>query len=495
MLPLCARVGVGYYVVIFAVVCKSPIIFLSLVVILNSLTACSTSPVAKNLEQSLAADSKLKENPTVFGTANQNQPPKQSTQGGVQLPADFPQEIPKYPNAELQEITPTNDSLGNTSLRWQSSDPSNFITSFYLGEFQKNNWNIVQRPTDETGGVLLARRNDLQLKVTIQPKTVVGNANAKPNQPQTATELLMEYTRNPSPTALGTATPNTPTPNTSPNSPTLSDVPQPGDPQFIGPVSPTKSATAPTQATSTPIPTTPNTTISTSPQQFSDINSAPPQLQQYIQDLAALGVLSVDNNTAKSNTAAPSNQFQAGKNITRREYARWIVSANNAMYANNPAKQIRLASSSSQPAFTDISSKDSDFPVIQGLAEAGLIPSPLSGDSTSVLFRPDAPLTREQLILWKVPLDTRQALPAANLEAVKQTWGFQDAGKIDPKALRAVLADHQNGEQANIRRVFGFTTLFQPKKPATRGEAAATLWFFGTQGEGISATEALKLKR
>jgi hypothetical protein len=119
----------------------------------------------------------------------------------------------------------------------------------------------------------------------------------------------------------------------------------------------------------------------------------------------------------------------------------------------------------------------------------------LSGDSTTVLFRPDAPLTREQLVLWKVPLDTRQALPTANLDAVKQTWGFQDIGKIDPKALRAVLADFQNGEQSNIRRVFGYTTLFQPKKLVTRAEAAGALWYFGTQGEGVSAVDALKLKR
>jgi hypothetical protein len=78
---------------------------------------------------------------------------------------------------------------------------------------------------------------------------------------------------------------------------------------------------------------------------------------------------------------------------------------------------------------------------------------------------------------------------------VKQTWGFQDVGKIDPKALRAVLADFQSGEQSNIRRVFGYTTLFQPKKPVTRAEAAAALWYFGTQGDGVSAADALKLKR
>ena len=108
------------------------------------------------------------------------------------------------------------------------------------------------------------------------------------------------------------------------------------------------------------------------------------------------------------------------------------------------------------------------------------------------MFRPNAPLSREDLILWKVPIDTRQTLPSATIEAVKQTWGFQDAARTDSKALRAVLADFQNGDQANIRRAFGYTTLFQPKRAVTRAEAAAVLWYFGFQGDGLSATEALK---
>jgi hypothetical protein len=99
------------------------------------------------------------------------------------------------------------------------------------------------------------------------------------------------------------------------------------------------------------------------------------------------------------------------------------------------------------------------------------------------------------LILWKVPLDTRQALPNASLEAVKESWGFQDAARIDPKALRAVIADFQNGEQSNIRRVFGYTTLLQPKKPVTRAEAASAIWFFGNGGEGMTAQEALKAQQ
>jgi hypothetical protein len=288
--------------------------------------------------------------------------------------------------------------------------------------------------------------------------------NAAANQPQTSTAIQIEYV----PNSTATASSNAPTQ---------------GDTQFIGPVPPANWATQPTN--------TPNNSTTATATSFNDINKAPQQLRQYIQDLAALGVFS----SASGNKSTPSNQFEPGKIVTRREYARWLVAANNAMYANNPAKQIRLAGESTQPAFSDVSPQNPDFPIIQGLAEAGLIPSPLSGDATAVLFRPDAPLTREQLILWKLPLDTRQALPNATLDAVRETWGFQDVGKIDPKALRAVLADFQNGEQSNIRRVFGYTTLFQPKKPVTRAEAAAALWYFGSQGEGISAVDALKLKQ
>jgi hypothetical protein len=182
--------------------------------------------------------------------------------------------------------------------------------------------------------------------------------------------------------------------------------------------------------------------------------------------------------------------FLPNQTITRRAYARWLVATNNALFNDQPAKQIRLAVASDTPTFQDVPSSDPDFGIIQGLANAGLVASPLSGSSTTVRFRPDAPLTREDLVLWKVPLDTRQPLPAATLDALQQTWGFQDAGQIDPRAQRAVLADFQNGDRSNIRRAFGFTTLFQPDKPVTRAEAVAVLWHFGTEGDGITAREA-----
>ena len=234
----------------------------------------------------------------------------------------------------------------------------------------------------------------------------------------------------------------------------------------------------PTPTTSTPAITSPSPTVSPLPS-TKPISKLPATTAEYLKDLTQIGVL----------TSADTSPNRA---VTRREYARWLIAAHNRITGTKPTQQLKLATTDTKPAFQDVPSTNPDFPSIQGLAEAGLIPSPLSGDATSVLFRPNALLTREQLILWKVPLDTRQPLPAASLDAVKQTWGFQDAGKVDPKALRAVLADFQNGEQSNIRRVFGYTTLFQPKKTVNLGEVATALWYFGANSEGLSAHEAIE---
>jgi len=458
---------------------------------LASLTACANVPTGKSLEQMLAADPRLRENPATFGSASDSKPQPEAI---AQLPPDFPQDIPLYPNAQLKEVTqptpqvtdePDSMQANQTQqTRWVTSDPSNLVQSFYQKEFQANNWEILSQPTDGQGGTLEARRDDLQVTVSIPASSATNNnVNATPPSPSNpgqnleagnsfnppGTDFIIGYTRHTSTTAQAAA-------------------PQPSEPDFIGPVPPQ----TPTQQAQAP-DTNPQTAATSN--QFTDINKAPQELRQYIEDLAALGVLPLEPTGSKSNQSTNTNQFEPTKTISHREYARWLVAANNAMHVNSPAKQIRGASETSQPAFQDVPRTDPDFPEIQGLAEAGLIPSPLSGDSTAVLFRPDAPLTREQLILWKVPLDTRQGLPKASVDAVQQTWGFQDAARIDPKAMRAVLADFQNSEQSNIRRVFGYTTLFQPKKPVTRAEAAAALWYFGSAGEGLSAQEALQVQR
>jgi hypothetical protein len=239
---------------------------------------------------------------------------------------------------------------------------------------------------------------------------------------------------------------------------------KPGAPDFIGPI-PSQPASSPS---SSPSPT--------------DLSQVPPEVQTYITDLTNLGALQITG----------SNGFEPGKAITRREYARWLVAANNLIYGNVPARKIRPGTSSDQPAFRDVATSDPDFGAIQGLANAGVIPSGLSGDTGATNFRPNSPLTREDLIAWKVPVDFRRSLPNATIDAVKEAWGFQDTAKIDPRALRAVLADYQNGDLSNIRRAFGYTTLFNPKKPVSRAEAAGALWFFGAQGDGLSAKDALQ---
>jgi hypothetical protein len=236
--------------------------------------------------------------------------------------------------------------------------------------------------------------------------------------------------------------------------------------------------------TSDPAPrTSPTPSLSPTPI-ASNQDSLPTADRDYVADLTQIGVFTSADTATKNNTPATS------RGVTRREYVRWLVAAYNKINSPKPTQQLRLATADAKPAFQDVPTTNPDFPSIQGLAEAGLIPSPLSGDATSVLFRPDTPLTREQMILWKVPLDSHQPLPAASLDAVKQTWGFQDAGKVEPKALRAVLADFQNGDRSNIRRVFGYTTLFQPKKTVNLGEVAATIWYFGADSEGLSAKDA-----
>jgi hypothetical protein len=211
---------------------------------------------------------------------------------------------------------------------------------------------------------------------------------------------------------------------------------------------------------------------------FSDLSAVPPSLKPYVQDVGQLNVV--------TNLGGAPNQT-----IKRAMFARWLVELNNRIYRDRPSRQIRLATAS-KSAFADVSANLPEFPYIQGLAEAGYIPSPLSGDSTQTRFQPDAPLNRETLLLWKVPIDRQQILPTVSSERVKQLWGFKDINRITPIALSAVAADHQNGDLSNLRRVLGSTLLFQPQKPVTYAEAAAALWFIGIEGDSLSAKDLLR---
>lgn len=254
------------------------------------------------------------------------------------------------------------------------------------------------------------------------------------------------------------------------------DRPQPGDTAFIGPVAPAEER-----------PPRGNGAES-QPAQIADastlLDDVPADLKPYVQDWLTLGITAGEGFT--------DIPFQPSRTISRGEYAHWLLAANNQFYGDQPTKRIRPGSPNSTPAFQDVPPNHPYFAAIQGLAEAGIIPSALSGNAVAVTFRPDDTLTRESLLLWKVPLDTRAVLPVATVEAVQAAWGFQDAADIEPLALRAVLADRQTGDFANILRAFGFTTLFQPKRAVSQAEAAAVLWRFGHQTEGVSVSDVIR---
>jgi S-layer homology domain len=353
--------------------------------------------------------------------------PETPTQSANPLPTDFP----IYPQAKLQSTETTND--GSNVTTWTTNESIDVVYAFYQKELPAKQWQIVAQPSDSSPQ-LTAKQDQSSVAIASQ-------ASTEQSQPGVTTYTIR---------LISTAT-----------------VPDPAQ------TSSTPSPTPTPTSTTTPASPTPTTSP---PSRTKLIGKLPASTVEYLADLTKIGVLT---NTDSVATHA----------VTRREYARWLVAAHNRITGTKPTQQIKLATTDTKPVFQDVPSTNPDFPSIQGLAEAGLIPSALSGDATSVLFRPEAPLTREQMILWKVPLDTRQALPAASLDAVKQTWGFQDAGKVDPKALRAVLADFQNGEQSNIRRAFGYTTLLQPKKTVNLGEVAIAIWYFGANSEGLSARD------
>mgnify|MGYP005853541707 CR=1 FL=1 len=436
-----------------------------------ALTACANGPDSQSLQDSFAADPQLE----------RSSPSPQPTETAAIPDAPdlerLPPELPQYQPATWLETTELDgDRLRS---RWQSDDPAEVIAEFYRGRLQGDNWQLNSDETEaETIQLTATGRingQDWPLAVVIRPQnSETTGGETTPEVDETAangSEIELTYATSPS-TLSQTDPEENQTPQASPTPDNPAENPEPQ-------TTPSPPAQQPAQQ---PSQTT----------QFSDLDNVSDPLTSYVQDVAQLGILS----------PVQGDRFGPEETITRRDYARWLMQANNRFYADQSVQQLRQPRDSSEPAFQDMPQSHPDFSVVQGLAEAGIIPSPLSdsptngnqtsGDETTALFRPDEPLLREDLLHWKVPLDVRRGLPDATVEAIQETWGFQDATRISAEALDAVLADFENGEHSNIRRVFGYTTLLQPKKPVTRAEAASSLWSFGYQDEVRSASELLE---
>ncbi|CAG7892725.1 unnamed protein product [Brassica rapa] len=167
---------------------------------------------------------------------------------------------------------------------------------------------------------------------------------------------------------------------------------------------------------------------------------------------------------------------------TRREFARWLVSASNVLSRNSASKvyPAMYIENVTELAFDDIAPEDPDFQFIQGLAEAGIISSKLSNhnmpsaESSQLKFSPESPLSRQDLLSWKMALEFRQ-LPEGDSKKLYQLSGFLDIDKINPEAWPALIADLSAGENGITSLAFGRTRLFQPSKAVTKAQTAASL--------------------
>lgn len=190
--------------------------------------------------------------------------------------------------------------------------------------------------------------------------------------------------------------------------------------------------------------------------------------------------------------------IEAGDVCTRREYARWLINASNVL-ARSSSRKIFPAmyiESFTDLAFDDVSPEDPDFPFIQGLAEAGLISSRLtlqdsrSADSEPVLFAPDAPLSRQDLISWKLAMEggTR----TVDRKTLQEKSGFIDIDRIHEDAWPAIFADLSAGEDSIIATAFGYTRRFHPSKPTTIAQAAVALVL--GESSAVVADESARLQ-
>ena len=221
---------------------------------------------------------------------------------------------------------------------------------------------------------------------------------------------------------------------------------------------------APAAQAPAPAPAAPAPTPAVSFTDISGITAA-----QAIKDEGALGIF--DTSTG---------EFKPRDPITRAEFVRWLVKANNVYYKDQATQQIRLAESN-DATFVDVPPSHPDFKYIQGLADAGYV---VGVDKTH--FAPDQPITREQMIFIKNDRDRGGKVGAGDPNSLSYT----DKMKVNPIYAAGVANAASVFSTQDIARVWGSIRTFNPQKPVTRGEAALCLSQFGWTGETPFANAA-----
>ena len=175
-------------------------------------------------------------------------------------------------------------------------------------------------------------------------------------------------------------------------------------------------------------------------------------------------------------------KFDPQKPITRAEFIEWLVKSNNLIRRKKDF--IRTADAGSPSSFTDLTESNPYFKYIQGMADAGW-----SIGFTDKTFRPDQPLTREQMIGIKTPIDW-------NNETYDNyhTKFWTDGAKISKTFIRPMsteaFAFYEEKHNNNWSRLFGKTRICNPQKPVSRAEAAVCVWCIGRNPtDGYSAAK------
>lgn len=193
------------------------------------------------------------------------------------------------------------------------------------------------------------------------------------------------------------------------------------------------------------------------------------------------------------------DDVKADSLCTRREYARWLVKSNLA-FERHPKHRISILSSASVvQAFDDVDTEDPDFHFIQALAEVGIVSSKLSDKNNSsdldileikerINFYPESYISRMDLINWKAQLEYSR-VPQVQQMSTKDV-GFMDVSTIIPEVSLEFFMDLMAGDKGILRRVFGKSRRFQPRKPATKAQAAVAL----TSGRMTEAIRAELLR-
>jgi hypothetical protein len=235
------------------------------------------------------------------------------------------------------------------------------------------------------------------------------------------------------------------------------------------------SASPQTSVTAAP----PSPAASGTPVAYTDLSSTFGEEQ--IVDLAALGVF-----------GAPTGTFNPNGTITRGDFVKWLVLANNAIFGNLPGKQIH-PSPLTTSSYSDVPTTHPDFPYIQGMYDAGF-----TAGFPGRTFKPDAALTHEQMIAIKESVDRGgvQSYYIANWNSAMPDWS--DKNQIN-KIFRGAIAEDSGLDRAavvtwshpdlvinNVARSFGAIATFRPQEPVTRAQAAVVLWKMGAHTDRIS---------